>query len=190
MSPPAHDDPRTDEQLVAAANRGDAGAFTALYLRHEPYCMKLAMRFAGEYELAADAVQDTFTYFYKKFPGFTLTAKLTTFLFPVVKHNALAAKKKARRAQGDHDAQMLDGVAGNGAADDPADRDEAGDLHALLARLSEGHREVLLLRYVDGLMLEEIAELLQIPLGTVKTRVHHAIKKLQDDPNVKKYFFG
>lgn len=188
MSPSAHDDPRSDQELVAAANRGDDSAFAALYHRYAPYCMKLAMRFCGEYETASDAVQDSFTYLYKKFPGFTLTAKMTTFLFPVVKHNALAAKKKARRTQGDHDSEVLVGVAGG--EDDPADHEESGDIQTLLARLPEGQREVLLLRFVDGLMLDDIAEMLEIPLGTVKTRIHHAIKKLQDDPNVKKFFFG
>lgn len=188
MSPAGQNDPRTDDQLVAAANRGDDTAFTALYDRHAPYCMKLAMRFAGEYELACDAVQDTFTYFYQKFPGFTLTAKMTTFLYPAVKHNALAVKKKSKRAQGDHDSEALLGVAGG--EQDPANQEESGDLRALLAQLSDGHREVLMLRFNDGLLLEEIAEMLQIPLGTVKTRVHHAVKKLREDPNIKKFFFG
>ena len=100
MAPTAQPDPRSDLQLVDAINQGDAEAFEALYLRHRGYALRLAMRFCGERSLALDAVQDSFVYVLKKFPGFTLTAKFTTFLYPVVKHNALSAKAKAKRAQG------------------------------------------------------------------------------------------
>lgn len=188
MSPPAQDDPRSDQALIAAANAGDVRAFEALYFRYRDYALRLATRYAGDYDTAIDAVQESFTYFYNKFPGFTLTAKMTTFLFPVVKHNALSAKKKARRAQGDHDPDILHSVADHHAPPAPAEDDGQSDIHALLVNLPQGQREVLLLRFVDGLQLDEIATALDIPLGTVKTRVHHALKKLRDDPKLKKYF--
>lgn len=181
-------DPRSDLDLIDAINRGDAHAFESLYLRHRDYAMRVAMRFAGERELALDAVQDSFVYFYKKFPGFTLTAKLTTFLYPVLKHNALAAKHKAHRAQGDASEQALQALPSADPANDPAHADAPGDLSAVLAALPDAQREVLVLRFVDGLALEDIAQALEIPLGTVKTRIHHAIRKLRDDPIAKKHF--
>ena len=181
-------DLRSDLELIDAVNHGDAGAFDALYLRHRDYAIRIAMRFSGQREVALDAVQDSFVYFYKKFPGFTLTAKLTTFLYPVLKHNALAAKGKARRAQGDHSDEILQAQPDPDRAGDPAQADAPGDLHAILANLPEAQREVLVLRFVDGLALEDIANALDIPLGTVKTRIHHAIKKLRDDPIAKKHF--
>ncbi len=196
MPGPAHPDPRDDQQLVAAINAGGDGAadaFEALYYRHRDYALKLAMRFCGERSLALDAVQDSFVYVYKKFPGFTLTAKFTTFLYPVVKHNALTAKKKARRAQGQPTGSEGDPLAGqpDGRAADPA-RDHADapgtGVARLVASLPEAQREVLMLRFVDGLPLEEIARALDIPLGTVKTRVHHAVRKLREDPATKNYF--
>ena len=191
MSTPAPnpgDDRRSDLALIEAVNQGDANAFEVLYLRHREYATRVAMRFAGERELALDAVQDSFVYFYKKFPGFVLTAKLTTFLYPVLKHNALAAKQKSRRAQGDTSDEALAGVADGDDTADPARADTPGDLHTVLASLPEAQREVLVLRFVDGLALEDIAQALDIPLGTVKTRIHHAIKKLREDPVAKKHF--
>ncbi|MEM9416448.1 MAG: RNA polymerase sigma factor [Planctomycetota bacterium] len=196
MPGPLQPDPRSDHELVAAINAGDADAFEALYHRHRDYALKLAMRFCGERSLALDAVQDSFIYVYKKFPGFVLTAKFTTFLYPVVKHNALTAKKKARRTQG----QTGGGDAGDGdplgrradtRAPDPArDFDDApgSGVAKLVASLPEAQREVLMLRFVDELPLEEIAQALEIPLGTVKTRIHHAVRKLRDDPATKKFF--
>ena len=188
---PAHpstpnEDPRSDLELIDAVNRGDVQAFESLYHRHQPYASRIAMRFTGERNLALDAVQDSFIYFYNKFPGFVLTAKLTTFLYPVVKHNALALKKKAKRAQGDTSDEALKAQPAPGG--DPANTEATEDLQAVLAALPDAQREVLVLRFVDGLALEEIASALDIPLGTVKTRIHHAIKKLRESPTAKKFF--
>jgi len=181
-------DPRSDLELIDAVNNGDAQAFEALYHRHRDYALRIAMRFTGERHLALDAVQDSFVYFYKKFPGFTLTAKLTTFLYPVVKHNALSLKKKAKRAQGDASEESLESQADSACGTDPAQAESIDDLHALLSSLPDAQREVLVLRFVDGLSVEEIAQALDIPPGTVKTRTHHAIKKLRESRAAKKFF--
>lgn len=191
MSPQANnpqEDPRSDLELIDAVNQGDAQAFEALYYRHRDYTLRLAMRYTGERNLALDAVQDSFVYFYKKFPGFTLTAKLTTFLYPVVKHNALTLKKKAKRAQGDTSDETLKSQPTSDAGSDPAQAESSDDLHALLHTLPGAQREVLVMRFVDGLSVEEIAKALDIPPGTVKTRTHHAIKKLRESPAAKKFF--
>lgn len=179
-------DPRSDHDLIDAVNAGDVKAFESLYYRHRDYALRLAMRFTGERNLALDAVQDSFVYFYKKFPGFVLTAKLTTFLYPVVKHNALSLKQKAKRTQGDTSEEAL--KAQPAAENDPAESVSSEDLHALLAGLPDAQREVLVMRFVDGLSVEEIGSALDIPVGTVKTRTHHAIRKLRESPAAKKYF--
>lgn len=193
MPGPPNTDARSDLELVDAINAGDADAFETLYYRHRDYALKLAMRFCGERALALDAVQDAFIYVYKKFPGFTLTAKFTTFLYPVVKHNALSAKKKAHRAQGQPAGDAgdpLDRRADDRAPDPARDHTDAPGqgVAKLVASLPEAQREVLMLRFVDGLPLEEIAQALEIPLGTVKTRIHHAVRKLRDDPATKSFF--
>ena len=80
---------------------------------------------------------------------------------------------------------ILDAIpAGEGA--DPAGA--RGELAAVLAALPETHREVLLMRFVDGLALEEIARALDIPLGTVKSRMHNALASLRGDPRTRAYF--
>ncbi len=79
---PAPNDNRTDEQLIEAINGGDAGAFEVLYFRHRDWVMRLAMRFTGHHDDALDVLQETFSYLVRKFPGFRLTASITTFLYP------------------------------------------------------------------------------------------------------------
>src|SRR3954463_4610126 len=100
VPPDFGDDSRTDLQLVAALNHGDASAFDALYYRHRDWVARLAVRFTQNHDDAMDVVQETFAYLVRKFPGFRLTASLTTFLYPAVKHLALAARRKRIRASG------------------------------------------------------------------------------------------
>jgi len=177
-------DPRTDAELVDALNDGDTSAFDALYYRYRDWVVRLAVRFAGNEEDALDVLQETFSYVLRKFPGFRLTSAMTTFLYPVVKHLALAARRKRQRMSGDEGAL-------HSAADRPATPEPGAaraELAGVVSRLPETHREVLLMRFVDAMSLEEIAGALEIPVGTVKSRLHNAIATLRKDPKTRDYF--
>ncbi len=177
-------DPRTDSQLVAGINAGDVAAFEVLYFRYRDWVLNLACRITSNDDLALDVLQETFLYFLRKFPGFRLTANLKTFLYPAVKNLSIAARRKAGRYQSTQaERQILDQVPAPDAPPDPTN-----DLTAALANLSEEHREVLLLRYVDGLTLAEIAQALDVPLGTVKSRLHNALDSLRHDERAKTFF--
>jgi RNA polymerase sigma-70 factor (ECF subfamily) len=187
MSPPPRHDPRSDAELVRALNGGDASAFDGIYYRHRDWVVRLAQRFTGNGDDALDVLQETFSYFFRKFPGFVLTASMTTFLYPVVKNLSIAARRKrTRMAQMPEDAQGLDAPAPE-SIDYDKQREELG---AVLAGLNEGQREVLLMRFVDGMSLSEIAEALGVPEGTVKSRLHNAIAALRKDERTVKYFLG
>jgi RNA polymerase sigma-70 factor (ECF subfamily) len=184
---------KTDDELIADANRGGTAgyaAFEQLYRRYRDWVMNLALRFTRDRDLAADVTQEVFLYFLRKFPGFTLTARLTTFLYPAVKNLALAHRQKGLRFTGNDDA--LAAAPAASCNDDGVSDGEAGssraELRAVMESLSDGHREVLLLRFVDDLSLQEIADALNLPLGTVKSRMHNALACLRGDARVKKYF--
>lgn len=178
-SPAAPDDPRSDQQLVAAANAGDAAAFDALYHRHKNWVVSLATRFTGDPDQALDVLQETFIYLLSKFPGFKLTSRLTTFLYPAVKNISIGFRRKSAR--------FIGGDAGldQTPAATPV---RASELTTVVAGLPEIQQEVVLMRFVDGLSLEEIATALSIPLGTVKSRLHNALNTLRADPRVQKFF--
>ena len=95
-APAARGEPRSDEALVEAANRGDEAAFEALYIRHRDYVLRLAYRFTGSSHDALDVLQDAFSYLLGKFPGFTLTARMTTFLYPVVRSLSVDVLRRRR----------------------------------------------------------------------------------------------
>jgi RNA polymerase sigma-70 factor (ECF subfamily) len=176
-------DSRSDLELVAAANGGDSAAFGILYLRYRDWVVGLALRFTDDESLALDVLQETFLYVLRKFPGFRLTANFKTFLYPAVKNLAIASKTKARRYQTTEAEMAL--VEVTPAPQAGGSRD---DLRHVLRPLSEEHREVLLLRFVDGLDLAEIACALHVPVGTVKSRLHNALARLRADPETKRFF--
>src|SRR5882672_4218420 len=144
---------RSDLELIAAMNRGDAAAFETLYLRYRDWVVSLAHRFTADSDAALDVMQETFLYLLKKFPGFRLTANLKTFLYPAVRNLSIAARRKAQRYQAT-EAQLdkIENTAAESVSVAP------NELQLVLAGLSEEHRETILLRFVDGLSLAEMAE--------------------------------
>ncbi|MEA3227303.1 MAG: sigma-70 family RNA polymerase sigma factor [Planctomycetota bacterium] len=173
----------SDQELIESANRGDADAFEILYHRYRDWVYRLAWRFTGNRQDALDVLQETFAYLLGKFPGFELTAAMTTFLYPVVKHLSVAIRRKNRRFASDDEA--LGELVAPALQESESSRSE---LAAVLAVLPEVQREILLMRFVDGMSLQEIADALEIPLGTVKSRLHNALKTLRNDRRMRDYF--
>ena len=174
----------SDLALVAAINGGDAAAFETLYFRHRDWVAGLAYRFTGDSDAALDVMQETFLYLLRKFPGFRLTANLKTFLYPAVRHLSISARRKTARYQAT--AAELEQL--EHAAAPPAVAAEPGDLQIVLSALPEEQREVLMLRFLDGLSLAEIAQAMDIPLGTVKSRLHNALQTLRQDERTRNFF--
>jgi RNA polymerase sigma-70 factor (ECF subfamily) len=181
-SPSPHDDRRTDQELIAAANRGEVDAFDVLYRRYRDWVVSLAYRYTRDRELALDVLQETFLYVLGKFPGFELRSEMKTFLYPTVRHLSVALQSKATRRPPAAGSLKFE------PPPDPGVDERLRGLAELMEALPIGQREVLILRFADGLSLAEIAEALQIPLGTVKSRLHGAIEALRSDDRLKKYF--
>lgn len=175
---------RSDRELVAAANAQDASAFEAIYFRHRDWVVQLAYRFCDDRDLALDILQEAFLYLLKKFPGFELRCELRTFLYPVVKHLALNARAKAGRYEhGEAREELFAGL--EAPRTEPAPHEE---LRAALAQLPPPQRETVVLRFIEGMDLAEIAVALEVPLGTVKSRLHHALATLRGQQGLRDLF--
>lgn len=182
------DDPRSDAALVAAVNDGDASAFDALYYRHRDWVVGLAFHFTRDREAALDVLQEAFLYFARKFPGAYLRGQLRSFLYPVVRNLSIDHLRKQDRFTS-LEAWRETHPAAETPSTSPAPT--AGeDLATALACLSEAHREVLHLRFVEGFDLAEMAAALEVPVGTVKSRLHHALRELRRHPHVKSLYKG
>ena len=125
---------------------------------------------------ALDVLQETVKYLFSKFPGFVLTCQLRTFLFPVVRNLCLS---RLRKKKPNVDSKVLEFQEAKEQRDPQADKNRVADM---VASLGQEHREVILLRFAEQMTLEEIAESLSIPKGTVKSRLHNGLKKLRDNP--------
>ena len=184
-NPPApRGDTRADALLVALAGRGDADAFATLYKRHREFVLRVATRFSPDHDTALDVTQEVFAYLVRKLPTLTLTAKLTTYLYPAIKNIALTQHRKTRgplkfAALGIEEPPQPEST--------PAPR-TLGAMECAVNDLPEHQREVILLRFVDDLSMAEIGLALGIPDGTVKSRLHLAIKTLRADPRTAALF--
>lgn len=164
-----------DEELIEAARRGDDSSFEVLFARYSRYVLLLAARFGVTGEPARDLLQETFLVFLRRLPSFEMKARFTTFLYPTVRN--LSRKRKDRGPRWlflDDHAVMSARV--------PAQGDLVEGHHTvvkLLSSLPDAQREVLLLRYVDGMSMKEIAIAADIPEGTAKSRLHHALVVLR-----------
>lgn len=181
-------DQRSDAALVDLCNTGDRSeaieAFETLYTRHKDYVLRVAFRYVRDADLALDVLQDTFSYILKKVPppgpGLKLDAQLQTLLYVVAKNSAISILRKANKAEfsGEIDPDELPG---------PGYRDSS-ELAVLLRGLTPGQQEMITLRFIDDHPLKDIGEILEIPLGTVKSRLHKAIEAMRKLPNVRDFF--
>ncbi len=179
-------DMQSDIDLVDICNTGDArsaeAAFGALYARHKDFVVRVALGTVGDNAIALDTLQETFTWLLKQFPpagkGLTLTAKLTTLLYPVARNFAISEWRRGKALAADADPENLEapGV------------DTANDVQRVLRELPVDRREAAILRFVHGMSLNEIAEALDVPPGTVKSRLHAAVTQLRNSPKLKAFF--
>jgi RNA polymerase sigma-70 factor (ECF subfamily) len=180
-------DQQTDADLVSQCNTGtrqDAvRAFEALYARHKDYVVRVAMRYLHDTDLALDVLQDTFSTLLRKFPppgaGIELTAQLRTLLYAIAKNHSISLLRKNRN----------DGAPVDFNPDDIAAPEEMhSEVASLLAGLSPKQREVIVLRFVDDLSIAEIATALSVPAGTIKSRLHGAVRELRKSRYVREFF--
>ncbi len=174
---PGDAEERDDQALLNAMGAGEAEAFDALYYRYRHWVLNLARRLTGQEADALDVLQETFAYLARKGPGMHLTGALTSLLYPVVRHLAIKAGQRRRRF-------VSDAALPESGSADPSDPTHE-TLRQVIDRLPEPQREVLLLRFVDDLTLPEIAAAMQVPLGTVKSRLHHALQALRNNPRTR-----
>lgn len=171
----------SDQDLVDAINQGDMASFEKLYDRYRDWVYQFAYRSTNSHADAQDVLQETFSYLVRKFPDFELRSSMKTFLFPAVRNYSIAARDKRKRSVQDDAALAALETTENSCL-------EHADLVGLVESLPEPQRQVLLMRFVDEMSMVEIAATLDIPSGTVKSRLHHAIKTLRDSPRAKAFF--
>jgi RNA polymerase sigma-70 factor (ECF subfamily) len=177
----------SENRLVRECLEGDASAFGELVRRYQDRLYNTAYRLVGNAEDAQDVVQDAFLHAYQALDGFKGDSQFFTWLYRIAVNTAISLRRKQRVAV------SMDAAREGTAALDPVDPSEdARPGHALeqaeqerrvqraLARLSVEHRTVLILKDMEGQRYEAMAEVLQVPVGTIRSRLHRARLELRE----------
>ncbi|MCA9517835.1 MAG: sigma-70 family RNA polymerase sigma factor [Myxococcales bacterium] len=180
-----------DQELVRRAQAGDQKAFREIVERYQRKVYTIAYGIVRNPDVAMDVVQDAFVKVYRHLGSFQGNSSFYTWLYRIVVNLCIDKKRRAARASEvdyddalSHEEGFTDGptLASTG-IENPfkaAQRKELVEhMDEALDTLSEDHREILLLREVDGLSYEELAETLGIAKGTVMSRLFHARKNFQ-----------
>ena len=176
MAQPRDEGP-PESELVDRARKGDHAAFQILVERYQDRVYGLARRILRDPELARDAVQDAYIRAWRDLPGLRDPERFDAWLHRLTVNACIDNARKRRRRPIEVDIEPIALPAVADAAGLVADRDQ---LERAFRRLTIDQRAVFVLHHYVGLPLVEIAELLEIPAGTARSRLHYAIAGLRD----------
>jgi RNA polymerase sigma-70 factor (ECF subfamily) len=186
---------RTDEELLLSYRGGsDRPAFDELVRRYEKELYGYLRHYLGDAEMAEDVFQQTFLQVHLKCDQFEEGRKVRPWLYTVATNQAIDYQRRNRRHQiisldrrMQHDiegetgslVELLDGPDA-GPSEEAEAAEQYDQLRRAIDQLPEQTRQVVLLVYFKGLKYREAAEILDIPVGTVKSRLHGAVQKLSE----------
>lgn len=183
----------TDQEIVALAREGREAAYRELIRRYERPVFSLVLRMVRDHQLAEDLAQETFIKALNAIGSYRPEFKFSSWIFKIA-NNAAIDHLRRREV----DTLSIDGAPNATTPDDieatalqVGDRGETplaelearelgGAIERAIGRLRPEYRSCIMLRHVEGLAYEEIAQLLDLPLGTVKTYIHRARHELRD----------
>ena len=172
-----------DEDCIARAQQGDAAAFAELVRRFQDRVFRFLLRLTRTREDAQDLTQETFMNAYAALPRWQPDAQFTTWLLRIARNLAYDMLRRSQRVdfvalEPEHAAQLVDTAPTPEAVLHGVQR--LRQLEAALALLPTEQREVLLLREIENLSYDEIAAVLDLPLGTIKSRIARARRALAE----------
>lgn len=184
-----------DSKLLERVRSGDRDAFRSLVERHQKRVYNLAYSLLKNREDAADVAQEAFVKAYRSLDGFKGDASFYTWIYRITNNLCIDFLRKAgptakieysEELSDDSSAEAQAGVGvlssrlGTNPQRSALRHELAEKMEEALAQLPEKHRAILVLREVDGLSYEELAQALEIPKGTVMSRLFHARTKMQE----------
>jgi RNA polymerase sigma-70 factor (ECF subfamily) len=189
----------TDEELMARYGEGEAQAFDLLMKRHERGIYNFILRSVKRQEIAEELLQEVFIRVIRNASSYTHSAKFTTWLYTIARNICIdRARKHNRRKELSLDEKIGGDDAGASYVDMLVDESASVShmsherqqflerLHEALSTLPEEQREVFLLKEVSGLKFREIAEVVDAPVPTVKSRMRYALQALRGHMEIYK----
>jgi RNA polymerase sigma-70 factor (ECF subfamily) len=173
---------REERELVQRIQTGDRQAFEALLDAYETRVYRLALRFTDNVPDAEDVTQEIFLAIYRGLGRFRGNSALGTWIYRIAMNHCLEYRRKRRLESIPYDEELT--LASSDWREDPvqaADRQElSAKVEAAINCLSPQHRDVIVLHELQGLTYQEVATMLNVPVGTVKSRLSNAFRRLRD----------
>jgi RNA polymerase sigma-70 factor (ECF subfamily) len=181
-----------DRTLIQECLAGRAAAFGELMRRYQDRLYNTVFRLVDNAEDAQDVVQEAFINAYQSLDSFKGDALFFTWLYRIAMNAAISLKRRRRttlsiyakigpfRSDSDPNVEPLDESDGNQPGDALERAEEEARLQAALNRLSAEYKTVLVLKDIEGRKYEDIAEILGVPIGTIRSRLHRARLELRD----------
>ena len=192
MPPRAELAQKTDQEIVALARAGEEAAYRELIRRYERPLFSLLFRMVRDRELAEDLAQETFVKALNAIESYRPEFKFSSWIFKIANNAAIDHLRRREldtlSLEGSPQAETPEAIEATalqigGRQESPLAEVEArelgGQIEAAIAQLRPEYRSCILLRHVEGWAYEEIAEILNLPLGTVKTYIHRARNELR-----------
>lgn len=173
-----------DALLIEATLAGDSAAFGRLVLRYQDRLYNTVFRFLGSAEDSRDVVQDAFVQAFVKLDTFEGTAAFYTWLYRIAFNLAVSLGRRRRPtaslefAKDAFGCEPIDQMAGPETG--VLDQERADMVHKALAQLNDEHRQILVLREMEGCSYDQISEILGVPVGTVRSRLFRARLQMRE----------
>ena len=178
----------TDEELIDLfKNNEDRDAYTEIAIRFKDKLKSFAFRYTNDDALAEDLVQETLIKVYKKKHLYKPMGKFSTWIYTIIQNLAITEiRKKSRRGTftftelGNDDVEFIAKSPDNNNADNINDKNDNQIIHESLQELDIEFRNIIIFRDIQELSYDEISKIIQIPLGTVKSRINRGRLKLKE----------
>jgi RNA polymerase sigma-70 factor (ECF subfamily) len=176
-----------DNRLIADCRDGNTAAFGELVSRYQDRLFNSVLRLTDNAEDARDVVQEAFLHAYQSLHSFKGDALFFTWLYRIAVNTAISMKRKKRvvlriqpAGEGGNAIEPLDPSETNRPGHAIEMAEEERQVHDALAKLSPEHRSVLVMKDMEGMKYEEMAEILGVPVGTIRSRLHRARLEIRD----------
>jgi RNA polymerase sigma-70 factor (ECF subfamily) len=173
-----------DVQLIDDCLRGDSASFGLLVRKYQDRLYNTLCHVVGSREEAEDVAQEAFVQAFVKLASFQRNSAFYTWLYRIAFNTAVSRSRRKRPQRSVDAAREALGEEPMDTTEEVTERllreERATQVRAALEELSEEHRSILVLREMEGLCYEEIAEVLELPVGTVRSRLHRARSQMRD----------
>jgi RNA polymerase sigma-70 factor, ECF subfamily len=173
-----------ESHWIKAARDGDAAAFGRLVRQYQDRLVNALLYVCGSHDEAEDVAQEAFVQAYVKLATFAGDSAFYTWLYRIAMNGAISRRRRRRDAESVEENRENTGREPEDGAEQAEERllreERAVLVRLALARLSEEHRAILVLREIDDCDYDQIAAVLEVPVGTVRSRLHRARLQLKE----------